>query len=479
MQGLLIIFKIILTFANIGYFWATTKIIPMRKLIYLFVIFAFSTMVKASETVTISGKITNTPDGKVVIRGESFSKDITLKPDGSFSETFPIDYNGSYLLATAVNRSTIYLGKGSKINITADDKDYFKTVKFTGAGSIENQYLVDKTLILNGVPNEELFRLNESEFLKKIGEIKTAVLAKYNAAKFSNPEFKTLEGKSINYLEQVFLTNYPSYHQHYAKLEDFKTSDAYPKFDPKTDLDNETDYLFSNAYKQLVNAKFNEAIETKITPADQFMYKFALPEIKKYKSQSIKNGLAQTLAYEINASNPDAKALYDELMVLSTNAKFKTDITDKFNKIKALSAGTPSPKFNYENHKGGKTSLESLKGKYVYIDVWATWCGPCRQEIPSLQKVEQQYEGKNIEFVSISIDAKKDYEKWKKLVTDQKLGGVQLVADNDWNSQFVKDFAIDGIPRFILVGPDGNIVNADAPRPSDPQLISLLTTLKI
>jgi len=479
MQGLLIIFKIILTFGFIGYFWAATKTIPMRKLIYLFVLFAFSTLVEAREIITISGKITNTTDGKVVLRGESFSKEIMLKPDGSFSETFPIEYNGSYLLATEQNRSTIYLGKGTKLNIAADDKDFYKTIKYTGAGSSENQYLIEKSLILNGVPNEELFRLNESDFLKKIGEIKTAVLAKYNATTFTNADFKTAEARSINYLEQVYLVNYPSYHQHYAKLENFKTSDSYPKFDPKTDLDNENDYLFSNAYKQLVNAKFNENIEKQLTPNDQFMYKIAFPEMKKYKSQSIKNGLAQALAYEINASNPDATLLYNDLMALSTNEKFKTEITEKYNKIKSLSNGTPSPKFDYENHKGGKTSLESLKGKYVYIDVWATWCGPCRQEIPSLQKVEQQYEGKNIEFVSISIDAKKDYDKWKKLVTDQKLGGTQLIADNDWNSKFVKDYAIDGIPRFILVGPDGNIVNADAPRPSDPQLVNLLTTLKI
>lgn len=451
----------------------------MRKLIYFFVLFAFSTLVEARETVTISGKITNTVDGKIKIRGESFDKEITLKPDGSFSETFTVDYDGGYLLATAQNRNTIYLGKGSKLVINADDKDFYKTVKFTGAGSVENQYLANKAVILNGVSNEDLFKMDEPAFLKKIGEIKTSVLANFNKTKFDNADFKTLETKSINYLEQVYLVNYPSYHQHYAKLEAFKVSDSFPAFDAKTDLDNESDYLFSNAYKQLVNAKFNENVQKNATPDDMYMSALALPEIKKYKSPSIKNGLAQALSFEISAGNPNSATLYNDLMALSTSEKFKADITEKYNKIKSLAAGTPSPKFDYENHKGGKTSLESLKGKYVYIDVWATWCGPCRQEIPSLQKVEQQYHGKNIEFVSISIDAKKDHEKWSKMVTEKQLGGTQLFADSDWSSQFIKDYAIDGIPRFILVGPDGKIVNADAPRPSDPQLIGLFTNLKI
>ena len=139
--------------------------------------------------------------------------------------------------------------------------------------------------------------------------------------------------------------------------------------------------------------------------------------------------------------------------------------------------GKPSPSFNYENAKGGTTSLESLKGKYVYIDVWATWCGPCRQEIPFLQKVEDKYHGKNIVFTSISIDTAKDHEKWKKMVCDKTLGGVQLFADKDWKSDFIQAYGINSIPRFILIDPKGNVVDADAKRPSDPALQAQLDKL--
>lgn len=139
--------------------------------------------------------------------------------------------------------------------------------------------------------------------------------------------------------------------------------------------------------------------------------------------------------------------------------------------------GTESPSFNYENHKGGTTKLEDFKGKYVYIDMWATWCGPCRAEIPHLKNLEKEMHGKNIEFVSISIDPLKDKEKWKKFVTDKELSGVQLMADKDWNSDFAKGYGITSIPRFILIGPDGKIVNADAPRPSSPELPKLLDSV--
>jgi thiol-disulfide isomerase/thioredoxin len=148
-------------------------------------------------------------------------------------------------------------------------------------------------------------------------------------------------------------------------------------------------------------------------------------------------------------------------------------------KLTNFAMGKPSPGFNLENYNGGKTSLKSLRGKYVYIDVWATWCGPCIRQIPALKKVEEQYKGKNIAFVSMSIDKKKDKAKWRKMIKEKKLGGIQLFSENDWNSKFVRDYQITGIPRFILIDPKGNIVDADAPRPTDPRLVALFDSLKL
>lgn len=147
------------------------------------------------------------------------------------------------------------------------------------------------------------------------------------------------------------------------------------------------------------------------------------------------------------------------------------------NLAKSKMNNKPSAGFDYENQKGGKTSLESLKGKYVYIDVWATWCGPCRAEIPSLKKIEEKYHDKNIAFVSISVDVDKDHEKWKTFVADKELGGIQLYADKNWKSDFIMSYGINSIPRFILIDPKGNIVKSDAARPSDPKLQDLLDSL--
>ncbi|MGB1042713.1 MAG: TlpA family protein disulfide reductase [Tenacibaculum sp.] len=151
---------------------------------------------------------------------------------------------------------------------------------------------------------------------------------------------------------------------------------------------------------------------------------------------------------------------------------------DKLHLATKLAKGLPSPKFvNYENYKGGTTSLDDLKGKYVYIDMWATWCPPCKKEIPFLQKVEKQYHGKNIEFVSISVDSEKDYGTWKKMVADKNLSGIQLYSKRDKN--FSGAYRVNSIPRFILIDPQGNIVDANAPRPSSPKLVELFKSLNI
>jgi thiol-disulfide isomerase/thioredoxin len=145
-----------------------------------------------------------------------------------------------------------------------------------------------------------------------------------------------------------------------------------------------------------------------------------------------------------------------------------------------LAEGKASPIFeNFENFDGSKTSLKDLKGKYVYIDVWATWCAPCKAEIPYLKQLEQDFHNKNIQFVSISVDKQNAHDTWKKMVKEKELKGIQLFADNNFESKFIQEYGINAIPRFILIDPNGNIVDADAPRPSSKEIRDLFAKLKL
>ncbi len=142
-----------------------------------------------------------------------------------------------------------------------------------------------------------------------------------------------------------------------------------------------------------------------------------------------------------------------------------------------LGKGKASPKFvNYINYKGNSTSLDDLKGKYIYIDFWDTWCKPCIAEFPTLEKLVEKYNNKNIQFVSIALMTE-DLNAWKTYVTEKNLKGTQLLITKD--KSFKEAYKVSSIPRYILIDPKGNIIDADAPRPSDPKLIELFNSLEI
>lgn len=137
-------------------------------------------------------------------------------------------------------------------------------------------------------------------------------------------------------------------------------------------------------------------------------------------------------------------------------------------------AGAPSADFKFKDVNGKVVSLKNLRGKYVYIDVWASWCSPCCKEIPFLQQLEEKMHGKKITFVSISWDRNRD--NWVRALQEKNMKGVQLYFDND--DTFFKEYGIEFIPRFILLDKKGRVVNAYMTRPSDPKTEETLNALK-
>lgn len=169
--------------------------------------------------------------------------------------------------------------------------------------------------------------------------------------------------------------------------------------------------------------------------------------------------------------------LLQEFKTSVSNKSYIADVNAIYQNNKFINSNSVVPDFNYADVNGKMVSLGSLKGKYVYIDIWATWCVPCKAEIPYVQKLEEEFRNKNIQFVSLSVNQMKDHAKWVSYVKDNNLGGIQIIADHDFSSDFIKKFNINAIPRFILIDPAGKIVDGQAKRPSDPKLRAQLDQL--
>ena len=404
-------------------------------------------------------------------------REIKVSDTGSFSDTI-FNANGYYSFNDGKEVSSMYLKNGYNVNLNMDAKQFDESIVYTGNGSDVNNFLAQKSLIKEKTGIEpELYSLKEADYLNKMNAQKETLEKSLEGL---DADFIKKEKLILKYDHITHLMRYENAHRFFSKNSDFKVSDSFPDVLKGFDFNNEEHYKSSASYKGIVSYNFN-TVATENSKKEKISFETAaLKLVKENKSEIIKNDMLRVLSYQLMALNANSEELYNGIVELTTDEGLKDQVTKQFNIIKKLAKGKTSPVFeNYENNAGGTTSLADLKGKYVYIDLWATWCGPCKAEIPSLKKIEKQYHGKNIQFVSLSIDVKQAHGAWKQMIIDKELGGIQLIADNDWKSKFVRDYGIQGIPHFILIDPAGNIVNSNAPRPSDKKLTELFNELKI
>jgi thiol-disulfide isomerase/thioredoxin len=149
-------------------------------------------------------------------------------------------------------------------------------------------------------------------------------------------------------------------------------------------------------------------------------------------------------------------------------------VKEKYNEVKAqfigdtAFVGKSSYNFSLPDTSGKMVSMKDFKGKVVFIDVWATWCGPCKEQFPHMKTLEEEYkDNPNIVFVGISLDRQKDKEKWLAMIRKEKLVGVQLL--DDIGLAFGRKYEIVGIPRFLLIDKQGRWIEVRCPRPSSKE----------
>jgi peroxiredoxin len=131
-------------------------------------------------------------------------------------------------------------------------------------------------------------------------------------------------------------------------------------------------------------------------------------------------------------------------------------ISDKVNRLKSISIGQQAPDFELKDLNGKVVKLSSFKGKYVLLDFWASWCGPCRKENPNVVKAYDLYKGKGFTVLGVSLDA--DEAKWRKAVQEDGMPWVQTLDDKTATGNVGKLYEIKAIPANFLIDANGKIV---------------------
>jgi thiol-disulfide isomerase/thioredoxin len=159
-----------------------------------------------------------------------------------------------------------------------------------------------------------------------------------------------------------------------------------------------------------------------------------------------------------------------QLQALTDKYQLDSKYVEQFKKNRSTIKGTPFPAdVVLKDKEGNVVDFASFKGKYVYIDVWASWCGPCIKQIPHLQKLEEELQNDNVVFVSISVDAKES--PWLKKMESLGVHGNQLW---DSNAQLCSSLNISGIPFFLIYDAEGKLYMYDAPRPSQGEGLKMM-----
>jgi thiol-disulfide isomerase/thioredoxin len=409
-------------------------------------------------------------DGDVVLHSK-----VKVAKDSTFGFCFSPDYSGFYIIGEKFSSVRIYVSAGKQIavlitkdgmtNLNSADKENSKLTEWNRIiGRLKGA-----NMLTGNITYKDIFPV-----LPEIEKQKAEFIAK---TKTGNPAFdklvKGLANAEFEYELYHFLfmprTEHPKFEQQppvYKKVssgEHFATTEV---------LNYDFGQNYIGSYLQyLWTIKMNDGVKT---DANTFV-NLCLDNIK---NDTLKGW------YFLNRELLRAKA-FDQVY-RDKSEKFKPYILAETQKkklkdfegtIRTFANGELAINFNGKTIDGKKIALSDFKGKVVLVDVWATWCGPCKKEIPSLQKLEEEMKGTDVVFMSYSVDEQKDAEKWKKMVDTEKLGGVQLMGDAAFKSSICVDYKINAIPRFMVFNKEGKIVTIDAPRPSNPELKTLLEKL--
>ena len=296
-------------------------------------------------------------------------------------------------------------------------------------------------------------------------------------------DFAAKEEKANRYQQLVIVSEYLLNHRKYTE-EEAPAIKELQDLCTAVDLDNATDFNDYPEYQTLVQNIFKWRIYS-----HKVQYEFddpwgkILADFKALKSENIKQALAPLIIEGVSPTS--ATATNEEIIALVKQLVKDNDLLNTLSKhidlVNKLKAGQPFPALpalTDLNDKEVKYEQLPLKGKLLFIDIWATYCPDCRKELPALESLQEDYKTEPITFVSISVD--RDKEAWKAMVKEKKLGGIHLYASPETKELFKELYDLRSIPRYMLIDEKGNIINANLPMPSDKNLKELITaTLRV
>lgn len=443
----------------------------MKGLLAFFLLSGLLFSCSRNDTVQVSGRMEN-GDSIVSIWVEDSIYHFPLDENDFFSGKIPLKHN---CYATFLHNSlNLYLSPGEDLEIYVDALNFSASLYFRGSLGGINSYMKEQEVAV--FFDRDHYTLGEAEFVAKMQDLideKTKLLE----AKNFDESFTRLEKERIRYSVAERVSFYPIYRKRIYPDEDYRPGRVFTDFLSSFSLNNEA--LFgANDYRSfLLNYVYLQGSKGNGT-GENYSDGIADYILSTVTNPTIKNFLLTEIVYRHIWENNGLDGADYLLSVFHRECTDKSTVAymdEMIRKWEKILPGQPAPPFTVIDSEKDTVTLEDFKGSYLYITVWATWCVPCKGELPYLDQLQKEYFGKNIKFLTVATEEATNRQDWRKFLNQNFHAGVHTM---DIDGGFSRDYMIISVPRFILIDPDGVIVDSNAPRPSG-HIRQLLSSLEL
>ncbi|SFF44570.1 TlpA family protein disulfide reductase [Thermoflexibacter ruber] len=435
----------------------------------------------AQSPVSISGKIINAKQDEITLQfypplsNSAVIHKSKIDKQGNFSLNFSIP--ASCLIAY-LGDWQLFISPNDNFSITYDATKKDETLKFTGGkGAGENAFFVEMNKTLSSrLLYRRMYNTTPEAFLLFADSLANAQLKKYEEASKNTKFSEDFDFHFKNYVlygaanAKLYAGSYMRYFQPNKPIEipaNYYVFLAETKLQADSLMGNPNYQEFvasyiSNRYDFLKKEAQSKTNENYLKEQYQLANMLLKGKVGDFvRAKFIKDGL-QYANWQI------AEQLYHEEKTNFPQNEFLAPLTEVYEELKKLAPGQPAPLFTFKDIEGKEVSLSDFRGKVVYLDIWASWCGPCIAEIPHAKKLKERMKGKDVVFLYVTID--ENEKSWKDMVKNKEMEGVHLISEGGWASEINKLYGVNGVPTYFLIGKDGKIFNNRPPRPSSPNI---------
>jgi peroxiredoxin len=397
-----------------------------------------------------------------------------LDKQGHFKMTFSWEKPYPATFYSGDEMTEMFLTPGDSLFLTMDAKKFDETVAYSGKGALINNHLA-KEMLIDHYPKGNTYLLPEQQYIAwvdSVYEVSSNRLKQY----FKTENQSSAIQNYLNYAEaELMYTNaglkfdYPGLNA-YLKNQKANTEVSPGYYDFLSNIEiNNPGALESPAYLDFIQSYVDrKAILLFKKDTTKALQEYRDSLVISQMPGAVEEFLLAAWSYNAMTDEGDmerGKEFMARLKNQAPESKYLGILNDAYTELLKLSPGNRAPNFTFKDVKGNDVSLTDFKGKVVYLDFWATWCGPCRREIPAAKALETSLKGKDVVFLAVSLDESE--KEWKDLVKKQELPGIHLLSPGNFESIAAQLYKVQGIPRYYLIDRNGMIVDNDAPRPTD------------